>query len=966
MEPNPSFGDWVRRRRKALGLTQAMVAQQIGCATVTLKKIEADERRPSAQIAELLAACLKLTTDERVRFLCVARGEQAVTLLATPPPPGNSTPSPIDRPATTLPVPLTSLVGRKQELAAIATLLRRKQTRLVTVTGPGGIGKTHLALKVAAAQVDHFAQGVHFVPLAALSAPESLPVAIARVLGCPLAAGRDPMQQLQTFLQPQRLLLVLDNFEHLLAGVDLVVKLLQAAPGLKVLATSRAALHVPGEQLFPLEGIAFPSVIRALHVSNALSPVTQSDLNDLAQYSAVQLFVQSARRSQPDFALIAENGVAVATICRLVQGMPLAILLTTAWLRLLTPTAIAARLLTDQDGGEQQSLAFFDLPNLGSNGELYSLYRVFARSWGLLAEREQQLFAQLAIFRDGFTATAAAAVTGVTLYDLLSFIDQSLLQRASADRYTMHELVRQFAEAELTRLPSIEVAARDQHSQYYTTLLQPWAAALQGDHQPTTLAAMAQEIENLRTAWRWAVAQRKLERLGQMVHGLGRFYEMQFRFQEGAALFGPALEQLAILATPATGQTRAECLFFAELLAWQGNFCWHGERLTQADAYLRQSLAWLESPTLATEDTRAARANILRELGQVASFTNQQQALHYYQQSLLLYTALENRWSMARLLALSADAAWNLGDAPAAERLVQQSLCLQQALGDQYGCAWSLDLLGAIVLHQGRTAEAEAFHRQSLTLFQTLDYTTGVVHGLVNLGSTLVLGGKFAEGRLFLEQRLQRYPGFGLQSALAFVHDTLATACLHLGDDAAAGHHARLSLIDVSHRRQLSHSHLILGQVLLAEQQDAEAANAFQTSITIAQEIGQRSLLGLPTAYLGYLAQQRGDVVSARQALTEAFALAVELKTPLTCCFAFPFLALLLAEQGELEQAITLYAMATRFPFVANSCWFERIAGGRIAVLTTGLASTTVATLQAKAQTLDLWTIARQLATLSS
>jgi predicted ATPase/DNA-binding XRE family transcriptional regulator len=389
MEETPSFGYWVRRQRKALDLTRDELAHQVGCAGVTVKKIEMDERRPSLQIAERLADALAIQEGDRATFLRCARGELSPLRLALPAQPvGDLFPEPSRGAA--LPRPLSSLIGRQQEWARIQALLLEDEVRLVTLTGPGGTGKTRLAVEVASHLQEAFVDGAHFVSLAPIQDPDLVVATICHAFGLAEVAGRSLLDTLKGFLLRKQLLLVLDNFEHLLEAAPVVGDLLEAAPRLKVLVTSRSILHLYGEHEFLVPPLAWANLYR-------LPP-----LEDLQKVPAVALFVQRARAAQVDFQLTQENAQSVAELCVQLDGLPLAIELAAARVKLFSPKAMLDRL--------SEPLRFLTGGPRNLPARHQALSRTIEWSYRLLNKAEQALFRQLAPFAGGASWEAIAAI----------------------------------------------------------------------------------------------------------------------------------------------------------------------------------------------------------------------------------------------------------------------------------------------------------------------------------------------------------------------------------------------------------------------------------------------------------------------------------------------------------------------------------------------------------------------------
>jgi predicted ATPase/transcriptional regulator with XRE-family HTH domain len=439
-----SLGLWIKRRRKALDLTQDALAALVGCSLALIQKIEADARRPSREIAALLADTLELAADERVLFIQVARAELSADRLAPPAQsiargafvPAQAISSAADTPgqrrttrSTNLPAPPTPLIGRETELAQIAARLDQRDCRLLTLVGPGGVGKTRLALQAAIELSASFPDGVCFVPLAALNSAELLVPAIAGALGFTFHGRADPKAQLLTYLREKDLLLVLDNFEQLLAGADVLSDLIQVAPGVVLLATSREPLHLRVEWLLDIPGLLVPA---------------RADDSGVEQSSAVRLFVQTANRMQADFTLSPATIPSVVRICQFVAGMPLAIELAAAWVRSRSCSEIAREL---EQSLESLATTMHDVP-----ARHRSMRAVFDHSWRLLSDAEQGVLRRLSVFRGGMQADAAARVAGATPLLLAALVDKSLLRHNGAGRYQLHELVQRYAGVVLHKL----------------------------------------------------------------------------------------------------------------------------------------------------------------------------------------------------------------------------------------------------------------------------------------------------------------------------------------------------------------------------------------------------------------------------------------------------------------------------------------------------------------------------------
>jgi predicted ATPase len=862
-------------------------------------------------------------------------------------------------PPHNLPAPLIPFVGRETELTEIKNRLQDPACRLLTLVGPGGIGKTRLALEAAADQIERFAHGVYFVPLTPLQAAETIVPAVAQALTFSFYGESEPQQQLLDYLCQKTMLLIMDNFDHLLDGVGVVTDILKTAPDITILVTSRAKLNVQGERLYPVAGMDFPdSEIR----------------KDAPQYSAVRLFLQSARWVQPDFEPAADELAEVARICRLVQGMPLGILLAATWMRVLTPAEIATEI--------EQSLDFLETDWQDVPERQRSLRAVFDHSWHLLTEREREVFQGLSTFRGGFTRQAAREVIGASLRELRALVDKSLLHRTPMGRYEVHELLRQYAAEKLEGSPAAYEAARDRHAAYYAAALQQQEANLKGPQQRAALAEIETESENVRLAWAWAAEQEQVERLEQAMEGLFFFYVWRRRYQEGEAACRLAAENLALAASgdrpalskvggvaegsaacPELRRRVEELRALAKILMWQGSFSWRLGRTDFAAQLLQKSLALLERTELVNQepvlglpkDTRPGKASILLQMGHIAFDSDRCEAKRLYEQSLALYRAVGDRWGAANALSSLSWAVWSGGAYSEAKQLFEESLAIRQLLGDQRGIADSLAGLSFTALFDGEFEEAERLMQESITILQEMGIRADILNGLLNSGEALPALDEYAEVYALYRESVGFYSDLGFSHSLAPTNSSLGFIKKHLGQYEQARVQGQVGLAlarQAGWRQEAALCLQVLGEAALAEGAYAEAQGFLQESIAILRETRQLELSDA-LAVLGYAARGLDQVPQAEGHLSEALRTASEIVI-FPIITALPAIALLLVDRGEVERAVELYALASRYRRVANSRWFEDIAGNHIAAVAASLPPDVVAAAQARGQSRDL------------
>jgi DNA-binding SARP family transcriptional activator len=825
---------------------------------------------------------------------------------------------PRDRqPPHNLPALLTPFVGRKAELAALCRRLRDPGCRLVTLLGPGGSGKTHLALKacwdlVAQAEVETAEHGIYFVALAALHLAEAIVPAVAQAVGLALQAKVSPEQQLFDYLAQKQVLLVLDNLEHLMPAVDWIVALLRRAPDVRLLVTSRERLNLQAEQVFRLGGMALPDG----------EILADADPDEMLGYSGLALFVEGAGRVQPDFRLVAGNAADVARICRLVEGLPLGILLASTWIETMAPAEIAARLA--EDLGRSLDLLAADWRDVPARQR--SMRAVLAHSWRLLGQRERSILARLSTFHGGFTRAAASEVAEARRQDLKALVHKSLLRRSELGRYEMHELLRQYAAERLAQHPATARAVAARHSAHYTRAVQHWAADLKGA-AAVAPAEMQTEVENARAAWLWAAGQADVETLAQMADGLCLFYEGQARYDEGETICRLAAERLAAQDRPSERVLR----LLARLLAWQAAFVHHLAGPEDALALLDRCLELLDRPDLAGTATGPERALALWRRGRVLDGFDREGARQAYRQCLALYERGGDRWGAANALAALGGVAWNLGEYDRAAQRHRASLALRQAIGDKRGIAHSLMAVGVTALYQGRLAEAEALVREGCTLRQELGDLRGTADGLRHLGVTLLLLGTFADASSLLERSVAIYTELGLRFGLEVA--MLGEAQVHLGHYEGGHERAQQALAlarSTGYRRGIGYALLVAAEVALTREQYAEARDQAQKSCQIYAEIGQWEEHCRALAVLGYARRGLGLQPWAPAGLLDELQRAAAGGAFVPLLWGLPALALLLADGGQPERAAEAYALARGYPAVARSRWLEDVVGRRI------------------------------------
>ena len=509
MDSTHSFGYWVRRQRKALDLTQRELARRAACSLSAIKKIEQDARRPSVQLAEILADSLLIAESERDAFLCSARGLAPTDKLPLPNQPLASAEASVSEAllgeAGNLPAEVTPIFGRDEEAAQLRDQLLAQQVRLITVFGPGGVGKTCLSLLVARLAQSSFNGGAWFVPLAGVSDPADLSAAIALAMGFSFAGPLEPEQQLVRQLQGRQLLLLLDNFEQLLpAGAELISFLIRSLPELTILATSRERLRLKAETTMPLKGIP--------------------------QDAARALFLETARRvgGGPDLASTkALSGV--DQICTLVEGFPLAIELAASWANVMTPAEIHSEL--------NQGLDLLEVVQGDRPQRHLSMRAVFAGSWKRLAPKEQLLLASLSIFAHSFTRAAAHEVCAASMTQLASLHAHALIRREHG-RFNLHEVIRHFAAEKLAAKPDLHKLIQEKHAAYYCQFMNRIAALFKSGAPELSRwdTAIDAEIDNIRVAWHWLIDNEQPHRLCRAAMTLWLYQDLRGLAREGLSM----------------------------------------------------------------------------------------------------------------------------------------------------------------------------------------------------------------------------------------------------------------------------------------------------------------------------------------------------------------------------------------------------------------------------------------------
>ena len=696
------FGEWLLQQRKLRRLTREEFAERIGCSVSALRKIEYGERRPSAQIAELIANCLDIPSAEHVTFIKVARGDLNVEHLL-PLSNLNLVPRPnISSPKTNLPILPTPLIGRQGEVEKLSRLLRDPQCRLLTLVGPGGIGKTRLAIETASHMQEVFADGVYFIPLAPANSIRYIVPAIADALGFAFqsAGSDDPKTQLFNFLKEKQVLFLTDNLEHLLTepGIEILAELLSSAPQIKLLATSRESLDLQSEWIFEVHGLPVPK-------------------NDLTEGTSIELFLQRARRAHVKFNMSPEDFPAVLHICQLVDGMPLAIELAAAWVRTLTCDEIAREI--------ERGLDFLRASTRDLPARHRSMRAVFDHSWKLLTEEEQQVLARLSICRGGFQREAAEQVAEATLSVLSILVTKSLVRRSGDHRYDLHELIHQYAADRLADQPKARKAVQKRHALYYLEYFSSRDAALRSPTQPETIAQLNAEMDNFRVAWDWSIAYHEFASAYQAAKTLWYLCELRTWFEEGELIFRKATEAIQSYAAEIGGAVEALHManemrgHSAYLTFRQGNTVAAYDALTQVSAPL---------PSSATMYVQLYLGIVCRDLGK---FTEANDVLR---DSLEKAEVHGDQWLQSMAGQFLGIIALEMGDYDLAHRYFVEALTVGREIGDPMLIAHALSFASLTIQKVGEPADAENFLQESLAITQKIGYRWGIGNALDGLG----------------------------------------------------------------------------------------------------------------------------------------------------------------------------------------------------------------------------------------
>jgi predicted ATPase/class 3 adenylate cyclase len=753
-----------------------------------------------------------------------------------------------------LPVQPTPFMGREQEVIAIEHLLRREDVRLLTLTGAGGTGKSRLALQVAANLASGFPDGVFFVNLAPINDPALVIPTIAQALELKETGDSSLLDVLKSSLRKKKLLLLLDNFEQVVHAAPSLADLLTACPKLKILVTSRIVLHMQAEHEFAVPPLALPDL------------TCLPDLSAVSQCEAVAFFISRAQAVKPSFQLTHSNALAVAEICARLDGLPLAIELAAARMKLLTPQALLARL--------SQRLQVLTSTTRDTPARQQTLRNTIAWSYNLLDAYEQQLFRKLSVFVGGCTLEAAEAVCaepanagGQVLDGVASLTDKSMLQQTEVEeepRLTMLETIREYGLECLAASGEME-ASRHAHAAYYLTLVEETEPKLLGPEQVVWFERLEREHDNLRTAMRWLLEREgdrhSVEMALRLVGALQRFWQMSGHFSEGRNFLERALSiEVPPADTQMVASARAKALAVAADLALFDLY-----DANQAEGLCRESLALYR-----TLGDRQGIATSLSLLGWVAQRRfNREEACALHEEGLALSRELGDKRGIAEALYDLSYLAFSQGDYDKAYALKEESLALFRELGDKWSIAYLLLQVVSVASYQGNYDKACPAAEEGLALFRELGDKEGIADALHSLGGVILNQGNYARARVILEEGLALYRELGLKRGIARVLFSLGRVAFSQCDYAKA---EALHQEDLHLFKELDDKWLIalsleeLGAVVAMQGKPRWAARLVGAAAALRETIGSIPLPAERTNYergIGYARTQLGEEVFA-------------------------------------------------------------------------------------------------------
>lgn len=663
-----------------------------------------------------------------------------------------------------LPAYQVPFIGRQKELDQITRLLLLSERRMLTIIGLGGMGKTRLAVQVAKGIASHFPDGIRFVPLAGVSPAESILGAIAKAINLNFyEPGNTPCQQLVNYLRDKQLLLVLDNFEHVITdeNISLLSTLLEETVYLKFLVTSRISLGLSAEQLFQLTGLHIPEYSHQ-------EPLTEKELGERKElpdsFSALQLFLSATQRLKPDFQFTREEIEDVIGICRIVHGVPLAIELASSWIDLLSPKEILAEI--------ERCLDFLksDLRDLPERHR--SIRAVFQTSWSLLNPNERKIFQALAVFQGGFSRQAALEIANASLTDLLHLADKSLLTRTGLDRYTLHELIRQYTLDQLNLDAQNATFIHGKHSSYYLGLLQENGMKLTGVGQKQALDQLFGDIENIRAAWLWALEVGDFESIASSLDGF-----TWYLFFGG---FGQNLEivlEKTIQAVEKDLSSAFKQVLLAKLLICRSAFliyplkdaraqdCIRAIDLIQGNHQERQVGLWFAL------------------LGEVYGWNIEiNKGIEIVQTSLAWLREDRDKNGIALALHMLGGFFMKRGDHQAAKKALDEAIEMRKAMGDKLGEAISLGLLAEFYSGEHQYEAGIRALQDKLQIYQDYKIEASVGFTLLQLGQYADGAGDYQKAIGYLQESQKIFERLGCLEVINSCLSWESIASLRAGD----------------------------------------------------------------------------------------------------------------------------------------------------------------------------------------